>query len=269
MTSIRRIPLDTKSALHDRLVAPCLVSPFADDMARRIGRLSIGPLLEIAAGTGILTQAVASAVSAGVTIIATDASVDMIEYSSRKPGMARVNWQMADPQALPFQDATFGIVTCQFEIATVVDRIRVFHEIRRVIKPGGRFVFCVLADIRHNPVAECLQIAVHELFPDDPPQYLVRGLHGYSNTASIDDDLTVAGFTDAIYTTVELPFAAASARDVATGFCFGTNLRAELAIRSFGDTEPVLQAVILALEKRFGPGTIDSSMRAHVISASG
>jgi SAM-dependent methyltransferase len=269
MTLLSRIPLDATLAIRDRYVAPSLLSPFADDMARRLARLSSGPLLELAAGTGVLTQAMASALSAGLTIIATDPDTDMIQHASNRPGTARVTWQQADPQTLPFHDATFGIVACQFGVATLPDRISVFKETRRVLKQGGRFVFTVLADIRHNPVAESLQSALDELFPDDPPQFVVHGLHGYANTAAIDDDLTVAGFTDATYTVVDLPFAAASARDVATGYCCGTRLRPQLDLRSFGNAEPIVQALTLALQKRFGRGAVRSTMRAHIICASG
>lgn len=269
MTLLSETPLNTSPAVRDRYFAPSVVSPFADDMAHRLARLSNGPLLEIAADTGVLTQAMASALSAGLTIIATDADADMIDHASAKPGMARVSWQRADPDALPFPDATFGIVACHLGVATMPDRVRTFQEARRVMKQGGRFVFSVLGTIHHNPVAECLQNALYEFFPGDPPGYIAHGLHGYADNEAIDDDLTTAGFTDAIYTIVELPFAAASARDVAAGYCLGTPLRLELEVRTFGNPEPVLQAVMLALQKRFGCGAINTSMRAQIISAAG
>ncbi len=81
--------------------------------------------------------------------------------------------------------------------------------------------------------------------------------------------MTEAGFTDAIYTTVELPFAAASAREVAVGYCFGTSLRTDLELRTCGDPEAVVVAATRALEERFGGGPIVASMRAHVVSAAG
>ena len=111
-----RSPRHSLLAIRDRYLAPSLLAPFADEMARRLSRLSIGPLLETSADTGVLTQAIASAVSAGLTIIATDPSAEMVEHASAKPGMARVTWQQADPRALPFPDATFGIVTCHFGV---------------------------------------------------------------------------------------------------------------------------------------------------------
>jgi SAM-dependent methyltransferase len=268
MTLLGSTPSDTMLAVRDRHFAPSVLSPFADDLARRLSRLNNGPLLEIAAGTGVLTQAIASALSAGLTIIATDPSQDMVDHALSKPGMARVIWQQADPLALPFNDATFGIVTCLFSVATLAEPVRVFKQARRVMKQSGRFVFTVPAGIAHNPVAAGLQDALNDFFPAGPPRFIADRLHGYASNETIDDDLTEAGFTDAIYTTVDLPFAA-DARDVAIGYCLGTPLHAEIERRSTDSTEPVIQAATLALEQRFGAGQIQSTMRCHVISAAG
>jgi SAM-dependent methyltransferase len=262
-------PIATMLAIRERYLAVSLLAPFADDMARRLSRISMGPLLEIAADTGTLTQAIASAMSAGLTIIATDSSAEMTQYVSMKPGMARVHWQEADPAALPFPDATFGIVTCHFGVVTIPDRVQAFLEARRVMKPGGRFVFSVPGPIRHNPVADCLQAAMEDLFPTDPPEFLGRILHGYGDNEVIDEDLTDAGFTDAIYAVVDLPYAAASAWDAALGYCLGTNLRVEIEMRAPGQMDRVTRFAAAALERRFGTGSIEASMRAHIISAAG
>lgn len=259
----------TMLAIRDQYLVPSLLAPFADDLAFRLSRISMGPLLETSADTGVLTQAIASAVSAGLTIIATDPSAEMVGYASTKPGMARVIWQEADPTALPFADGTFGIVTCHFGIAGMSDRVRTFREARRVMKSGGRLVFSVPAHIRHNPVADCLQEAMQDLFPADPPAFVGQVLHGYADYDAIDDHLTEAGFTDASYAAVDLPYAAASAQDVAIGYCLGTPLRSQIEARAPGETGRVTDAATVALQKRFGTGPIEAGMRAHVVCASG
>lgn len=260
---------DPTLAIRDRYFVPIVLSPFADDMARRLCRLSMGPLLELYADTGVLTQAIAATTSAGLTIIATDPDPGRIEHASLKPGLARVNWQTADPGALKFADETFGIVACHFGVVGSKDRVRMFREVRRVLKPGGRFVFSVPGHLRQNQVAGCVQGALSDLFPNDPPRFLEDVLHGYADNEAIDDDLTEAGFTDAIYTAVELPFAAKSAHDVAMGYCFGTGLQGEIGNRPGGDMERIVSAVALALEQWFGKGSIEAGMRANIVSASG
>ena len=256
-------------AVRDRCFAPVVLAPFASDLARRLARLTMGPLLEIAADTGVLTQAIASVMSAGMTVVATDSRASWVEYASMRPGTARASWQPADPHALPFADASFGIVASLFAVATMRDRIRAFREVRRVMRPNGRFAFNVPGHIRQNPVAECVQTSLEQQFPADPPVFLPQGLHGYADNETIDDDLTAAGFTDAIYTTVDLPLTADSAADLALGYCLGTDLREDILARTLGRPEPVIDAVVAALRQRFGIGPIQASMRAHVVFASG
>lgn len=262
-------PLEPALAIRDRHIGPTLLAPFADDMARRLARFSLGPLLEIAADIGVLTQAIASVMSAGAAIIATDPDASAVHHASLKPGMARVTWQTADPRALPFNDAAFGVVACLFGVTTMPNRVQAFREVRRVMKPGGRFLFAVPAHIRHNPVAECVQDAVDALFPSDPLRFLASVLHGYADNEMIDNDLTAAGFTDAVYTTVDLSYVARSARDTAIGFCLGTPLRGEIEDRLGAQTGPAVDAVTQMIIQRFGSGEIAAPMRAQVVSASG
>jgi SAM-dependent methyltransferase len=178
-------------------------------------------------------------------------------------------WRQADPRALPFADASFGIVACLSGIADIIDRVQAFREARRVLKPGGRLVFTTLGPLRHNPVAVCVQTALVRRFPEDPPPYLLRVLHGYGDTEMIDDDLTNAGFTDAAYTIVELPFSARDAAQAALGYVLGTKLRAEIEVRAGADMLGVIEAVEADLQQRFGMGRITASMRANVVSAGG
>ena len=260
--------VDTRLDALDRYLAPSLLVPFADDMARRLSRISMGPLLEVVADSGVLTRAVASTMSAGMIIIATDPDPDMVAQASSRSGAARVTWQQADPAALPFADATFGIVCCHFGVVTTSDRPGAFLEARRVMKPGARFVFSLPGHIRHNPVADCLQDAMTALFPTDPPAFLSGTLHGYADNDRVDDDLTRTGFTDAIYTSVELPFVA-TAHDAALGYCLGTGLRGELEARAPDDVASVIGSATAALQRRFGTGPIETTMRAHIVSAAG
>lgn len=261
------LAIDPAIAIRDQFLGPCLLAPFAGDMARRLARINKGPLLEIGADTGVLTQAASLAMSADVTIVASDPDPAAIEHAQCKPGMARIAWQTADAHSLPFQDATFGMIACLFAAAMFDDRAQAFADVRRVMKPGGRFVFAVPAHIRHNPVADCIDQALARVYPADPIRFLGQVLHGYADNEAIDDDLTAAGFTDATYTVLEMPFAAARARDVAMGYCQGLGLRRELAM--LGDDGVAVNAATAALQQRFGDGPINTTMRAQLVVASG
>lgn len=255
--------------VRDRYVSPALLAPFAEDMARRVARLGAGPVLETSADTGALTQAMALAVSGGVSIVATDPDPATVAYAAARPGMRRTRWQVADPESLPFEDDTFGVVANHFGVAGLPRRVQAFREARRVIKPDGAFVFSAPGHIQHNPAARCVRDALDELFADDKPRFLRHVLHGYADTETIDDELTAAGFTDAVYASVELPFAAASAHDVAIGYCLGTKVREEIEARAPGGSERAVRAVATAVEKCFGEGPVVTRMRALIVTASG
>jgi SAM-dependent methyltransferase len=205
--------------------------------------------------------------SADVTIVATDPDPAALEHARAKPGTARVAWQTADPHALPFKDATFGVIACLFAASWFKDRRQAFREVHRVMKPGGRFLLAVPAHVRHNPVADCVDQALAALFPSHPPRFISRVLHGYADNEAIDDDLTAAGFTDATYTVVEAPFAAERARDVAVGHCQGLPVRREIA--AMGDADAAVEAVTAAVRRQFGTGPVSATMRAQMVVASG
>src|SRR4051812_16395644 len=128
---------DSLLAIRERYLGPSLLSPFADDLAQRLSRLHVGPLLETMADIGVSTQAIAASVSAGLTIIATDPSDDVLRRARGKPGTARVIWRVADPCALPFEAGTFGIVACQSGVMGLPDHVLAFREARRVMKTGA------------------------------------------------------------------------------------------------------------------------------------
>lgn len=255
-------------AIRDRYLGPALLYPIAEAMALRLTRQNMGPLLEISADIGVLTQIIASTMAADVAIVATDPDEAVVAHAAVKPGLARVTWQKADPRALPFKPAAFKTITCLVGVTALPDRVQAFREVRRVMQAGGRFVFALPAGLRHVPVAQQVQQALQDRFPADPPRFLSHALHGYADNQTIDDDLTEAGFTDAIYTSVDLTYAAASARVAAIGYCLGTKLRQEIEARAPGQAERVADEVTAALARRFGYGAIETSMRAHIVSAS-
>src|SRR6185503_7272248 len=115
----------------------------------------------------------------------------------------RVAFQPADAQHLPFDDSSFDALVCQFGVMFFPDRVAAFAEARRVLKPGGRFLFNVWDRLDRNPVSAAAAGAVAALFPDDPPDFFDRIPFGFHDKAPIEADLRAAGFTDIAAETVE------------------------------------------------------------------
>ncbi len=255
-------------ALYDRHLGPVLFEPYAADKLRRLPPIAQGAILETASGTGIVTQRLATALSDAVRIVATDLNQPMLDHAASKPGMARVTFRQADALALPFGDDEFDAVTCQFGVMFFPDRTAGYREARRVLKPGGRFVFSVWDSLATNPLAAVVTDAMAARYPQDPPRFLARTPHAYHDVTAIRAELAAAGFTTVAVETVALIARAASHRDPAIGFCQGSPLRSEIEARDPGGLQAATDAAADALAARFGTGAINAPMQAHVVSAS-
>jgi ubiquinone/menaquinone biosynthesis C-methylase UbiE len=253
--------------IYDRCLGPLLFEPYADDLARRAVALQPGRILEEAAGTGIATAAIAKALPA-VEIVATDLNQAMLDVAARRVPSGKVRFQAADAQSLPFVDGEFDLVVCQYGVMFFPNRFEAFREVRRVLKPGGHFLFNVWAGLDGNPIARIVEDAVATLFPDDPPRFLSRTPYGHGDTTHIADDLTAAGFADAEIETVILPSRAESARQAAVGFAHGSPLRMEIEARDPAMLEQAAERAATALEAEYGEGPIEAAMTASVVLAS-
>ena len=256
--------------IYDRLLVPMIFEPYALDLAQRIKQHAVHDLLETAAGTGVLTRALASHLPDTARIAATDLNEPMLAQArTRLAGNHRIDWRQADALALPFDDNSFDAVACQFGVMFFPDKVKGYAEARRVLKPGGRFFFNVWDRIEENDFPCTVTEALKVVFPSDPPQFLVRTPHGYHDVDRIRADLTQAGFMDIAVASVAHRSRAASPNDPATAFCQGTPMRNEIESRGEPGLEAATQQAAQALARKFGNGPIEGRIRALVVTAVG
>ena len=180
---------------YDTLMVPLIFQAYANHLARLVAAFSPGSVLETAAGSGVVTRALAPLLGAGARYVVTDLNQPMLDYAATQQGPdARIAWRQADALALPFGDASFDVVCCQFGVMFFPDRIAGYAEARRVLKPGGRFVFSVWDRMEDNVFADDVTRALAAVFPGDPPRFLARTPHGYHDTALIREELGRTGF---------------------------------------------------------------------------
>jgi ubiquinone/menaquinone biosynthesis C-methylase UbiE len=248
-------------ALYDRCLGPLLFVPYARDIAARAAALRPRRILETAAGTGIVTGAVATALP-DAEIVATDLNQAMLDVAAARGLPARVRFLAADAQALPCADGSFDLVVCQFGVMFFPDRVGAYREARRVLASGGHFLFSAWDRLDRNPVSELLGDAVAALFPQDPPEFYRRIPFGYHDVARIEADLEEAGYSDIAIETVSRNSrvdAAAAAR----GLCRGSPMGAEIEARG-ADLDAVEHAAATALAPMDGQ---EMPMSAHVVTA--
>lgn len=253
---------------YDRYMVPLIFEPFAADLARRAASFSPSAVLEIAAGTGVVTRALAPRLSPGARYVVTDLNQPMLDYAaSRQAPDPRITWRQADAQALPFEDAAFDLVCCQFGAMFFPDRPSAYREARRVLKPGGHLLFNVWDRIEENVFADDVTHALAEIFPDDPPRFLARTPHGYHDMALIRRELEEAGFSDVMIETRAEQSRASSPRLPAVAYCQGTVLRTEIEARDAGKLEAATDYAASEIARRHGSGAVAAKIQAHVIVA--
>jgi ubiquinone/menaquinone biosynthesis C-methylase UbiE len=251
---------------YERYMGPLFFEPYANDLASRLTQLSSGNLLELAAGTGILSRALARSLTSAVSIVSTDLNPAMLDHAAVLSDK-RIAFRQADAQQLPFPEQSFDCVVCQFGTMFFPDKVAAYREARRVLKPGGHFLFSVWDRLEYNELSSAAMQAIRHFLGDNPPSFISRTPFGYFDTELIQRHLHEAAFTSSSFETVSLRCHAGSARDSALGLVQGSPLRNELAALGPRLVDKVTDAITTFLTSRFGPGPFDTHMQAHVFRA--
>jgi SAM-dependent methyltransferase len=239
-----------------------LFEAYAAEVPPRLPRLNRGHVLETAAGTGVVTAALARALPASVAITATDLNQPMLDRAALRLAPGRVTLRQADAQGLPFEDGVFDALVCQFGIMFMPDRPRALAEALRVLRPGGRLLLSVWTAIESNPIVAIVQDAVATQFLDDPPMFMVRTPHGHGDVPGMTAALEAAGFAGVSAERVALTCRAPSARHAATAFCQGTPLRAEIEARRVPGLDAVTEIATQAVARKLAGGATNEPVSA-------
>jgi ubiquinone/menaquinone biosynthesis C-methylase UbiE len=255
--------------IYDEFLVPLIFESYARDMAQRVAEVSPLAVLETAAGSGVVTRALAPLLTSAARYVVTDLNPPMLERAARQqPADVRIEWQQADAMALPFEDEVFDVVCCQFGMMFLPDKTTGYSEALRILRDGGRFIFNVWDKIEDNEFAQSVTATATRFFPDDPPIFLQRTPHGFHDVESIKRDLKNVGFREIDVHTITEQSRAESARIPAMAYCQGTPLRNELEDRAPGSLEKITSAAAADIEKAFGAGAVSGKIQGHVFVVS-
>jgi len=146
---------------YDELLAPAVFHPFAVDLAQRAASLAPRRVLEIAAGTGVLTRELAAAIPEA-QLTATDLNAAMVKFGSREAPAAA--WQQADALCLPFAVEQFDLVVCQFGVMFFPGKPAAFREVRQVLASGGKLLFSTWGTVDTPGFATALMAGIERAF---------------------------------------------------------------------------------------------------------
>lgn len=165
-------------------------------------------VLDVAGGTGDIAQRIVRAGGSGVHVTVADISPQMIAEGRRRAGAehlsARIDFMVANAEALPFADRTFDAYTIAFGIRNVTHIDKALVEARRVLKPGGRFLCLEFSQVDVPGLKALYDLysftaipAVGKVVTGDGAayRYLVESIRTFPDAASFAAMIEVAGFS--------------------------------------------------------------------------
>src|SRR5262249_12276834 len=141
--------------IYDRFLVPLIFESYARDLAERLARVAPWEILETAAGTGVLTRAIASRLPAPARIVATDLNQPMLNHAQGQSHDSRITWRQADALGLPFEDQSFDVVACQFGAMFLPEKVQGLWGGAPRAKAGRPFLFQRVGPNLRKRVCRC------------------------------------------------------------------------------------------------------------------
>jgi SAM-dependent methyltransferase len=254
--------------VYDEYLVPLVFQGYAEDLVDGLTGTSDAAILEIAAGTGVVTRLLADRLPASVAITATDLVPGMLARAQQVGTSRPVTWKLANALELPYDDGSFDVVVCAFGAMFLAPHRVAFAEAHRVLRPGGRLVLTVWDRLDANEFSSAVNGAMGVLFPDNPPGFLATTPYAYHDVDTIVDDLVAGGFTASPdVRRIERLSRAATPVDVARALCAGTPLRDEIQERGPRALDGAIAATATCLAERFGPRDLVGRTAAVLVDA--
>lgn len=250
---------------YDRDLGPVLFEHYAAEVARRVTERSIRDVLEIAAGTGIVTRHLRNALPKDAMLTAIDISDSMMDVARAKffPH-EQAAFQIADATALPFDAEAFDAVVCQFGVM-FFDKEAAFREVHRTLRHGGRYLFSVWDSRRYNPFASLSFEVMKQFFASNPPQFLELPVSCFE-IDPIKEALIRSGFERIVISVQSREYDIMDVSAFARGLVFSPLIE---EIRERGEVEPekIVGALAEALTREYGSNPTRYPMQAILFEA--
>jgi len=246
---------------YDQYMGPLFFEPYAIDLAERIKDQSPKKVLEIACGTGRVTNHLRKALPADAELIATDLNAGMLAVAKHNLQEKNIEFKEADAQALPFADNSFNCIVCQFGFMFMPDKPKAFAEAFRVLAPGGKLLFSTWDRLENNEVSLIVRNVVADA---------LGKAEFYSIPFSMNDKqqlellLRNAGFKEINISHVSKKGTGVTALEAAKGLLLGTPAFKQIMEAGKIKPEELVTVAQQRLEAVYGKGIISTDLNAWV-----
>lgn len=233
---------------YQSVLVPVIFEPWATELVGR-GELRTGEhVLDLACGTGVVTRKVAERLPDLGSLSAVDHSDEMLcvaRILAAEAGL-EVAWRKADAAELPFDDDLFDVAFCQQALQFFPDKPGALQELRRVLKPGGRAVFCIQRELDVNPMLKA-QAAALEAHVGKDAAAAVKAICSLSNRAEIRTLFEESGFREVEVESVTLYLHHPDAEIFAAGAMGGMHTGDKLSGLAKDSIDRAVQAFLVGL----------------------
>ena len=253
-------------ANYDTGLGPNLFTDFGDRLTSAACKGACTRVIELAAGTGIVSRKLRDSLPRQSSLLVTDLNAPMLDVARRKfADGENVEFATANAMDLGFADASFDLMVCQFGVMFFPDKPASFREAARVLKPGGRYIFNAFSGMHENPYSLIAYGVPAQFFAGEPPSFYKVPFH-YGNPEDVRKDLHAAGWTDVQHETIRLRKRIADPEAFARGLVYGNPLIDEIRNRGGVDPEAVASTVLRALNVVFGPTDMTMPLEATMFT---
>jgi ubiquinone/menaquinone biosynthesis C-methylase UbiE len=173
-------------------------------------------VLELAAGPGDTGFMAAELIRPGGTLIASDGAEAMLQVArgrARELGIDNVEFKQLELEWIDMKTASVDAVLVRWGIMLIVDPEAAAHEVRRILRPGGRAAFAVWDGPDNNPWATIPQRTMVQLGHARPPDPAAPGMFALAADGVLAELLQSAGFEDVVVRPVALERQAADVQE--------------------------------------------------------
>lgn len=249
---------------YDRLLGPIIFEDYANDLAMRAASLKPNRVLELAAGTGIVSRKLRDSLPANAHLTITDLNTSMLVVAKEKFNKTeRVDFFPANAMQLDFADDEFDLVVCQFGVMFFPDKVASLKEVRRVLQPNGSYLLNAWNSIEDNPFAATAHEVSSRFFTSDPPVFY-QVPFSYPDPETVLADMTRAGFDEVEFETIALQKKVKDWRHFSRGLVYGNPLIDEINSQGDLDANKIVQAIETSLRTKFGMEPAIMPLKASV-----
>ena len=246
-------------------LVPVIFEDYALDLARRVVECQPGSVLELASGTGVVTRVLRDALAEETRIIASDLNEPMLDIARQKfKADEAITFRALNAMDIPLDDGSMDVVACQFGVMFFPDKVQSYREARRVLAPGGHYIFSAWDSHENNPFAALAQAVIEADFPDNPPGFYHVPFH-YHDEKIMEQDMKAAGFSSVKVEQIAITKEVHSLEAFATGLVHGNPLAEEVRARG-GNPEDLIAKILEAFETEFGNNGNKMPLSAYVVT---